>query len=393
MVIENLNDVLFEKCIEDILSMGKNRVFDLFDFMDIDDKIPRNILQIYLIEILLSMEKNKFIKAKKIFKIHFLNCETYECILNEIIRLFFKKKYLKARDIILHYLNKNPKDMYLFYVCHMIDFNFGFKDSMLKVLDVMQIKPENKFYSYYEGIKAFILSENSIYKQSFLAAKQALKMNKKDIYALHAICHYYYDTKKFVQGKKLMQNQRDLWMNNYSMRLHLSWHYALFLFYTHDLENIEKIYKFLRVKNNENALEDLDASSLAVRLKVLYNMRIDFIEADIKALFDSWNCFKELGFYFFNDFHAALVFVLANRVDLIDVLIKKTRLSLPFGFYKHKIKILKAIKYYHLKRYDKVIYLLDEKMDYSFMGGSRAQRNIIYEILKQAKLNLRRVNG
>lgn len=82
--------------------------------------------------------------------------------------------------------------MYLFYVCHMIDFNFGFKDSMLKVLDVMQIKPENKFYSYYEGIKAFILSENSIYKQSFLAAKQALKMNKKDIYALHAICHYYY---------------------------------------------------------------------------------------------------------------------------------------------------------------------------------------------------------
>ena len=34
-----------------------------------------------------------------------------------------------------------------------------------------------------------------------------------------------------------------------------------------------------------------------------------------------------------------------------------------------------------------------EKMDYSFMGGSRAQRNIIYEILKQAKLNLRRVNG
>ena len=68
MVIENLNDVLFEKCIEDILSMGKNRVFDLFDFMDIDDKIPRNILQIYLIEILLSMEKNKFIKAKKIFK-------------------------------------------------------------------------------------------------------------------------------------------------------------------------------------------------------------------------------------------------------------------------------------------------------------------------------------
>ena len=261
----------------------------------------------------------------------------------------------------MHYLNKNPKDMYLFYVCHMIDFNFGFKDSMLKVLDVMQIKPENKFYSYYEGIKAFILSENSIYKQSFLAAKQALKMNKKDIYALHAICHYYYDTKKFVQGKKLMQNQRDLWMNNYSMRLHLSWHYALFLFYTHDLENIEKIYKFLRVKNNENALEDLDASSLAFRLKVLYNMRIDFIEADIKALFDSWNCFKELGFYFFNDFHAALVFVLANRVDLIDVLIKKTRLSLPFGFYKHKIKILKAIKYYHLKRYDKVIYLLDEK--------------------------------
>ncbi|ENY6719669.1 hypothetical protein ACFZWW_000496 [Campylobacter jejuni] len=68
MVIENLNDVLFEKCIEDILSMGKNRVFDLFDFMDIDDKIPRNILQIYLIEILLSMEKNKFIKAKKYLK-------------------------------------------------------------------------------------------------------------------------------------------------------------------------------------------------------------------------------------------------------------------------------------------------------------------------------------
>ncbi|MBS4275879.1 hypothetical protein [Campylobacter vulpis] len=72
------------------------------------------------------------------------------------------------------------------------------------------------------------------------------------------------------------------------------------------------------------------------------------IELDVGALFKSWNCFGELRFYFFNDFHASLVFVLADKMELIDVLIKKTRSSLPFGFYKEKIKLLKAVKYFYL---------------------------------------------
>lgn len=380
VIVKNLDHILFEKCLEDIFSMSKNRVFDLFDFMN--DKIPKNILQLYLIEILLSMERNLFLKARKIFKLHFLNDQLDTSILDKVIKLLLKKKHLEARGIILQYLKKNPKDVYLFYVCHMIEFNFGLKNSMLETLNVMKINCEDKFYSYYEGIKAFILSENSIYDQSFLSAKRALKSNPKNIYAFHALCHYYHDTKKFNQGKKLMQNMRNLWANNYSMRLHLTWHYALFSLHTQDLKDMEKIYQFLRIKNIDG-LQDLDASSLAFKLKFLYD--IDLIRLDIKSLFKNWNHFEELGFYFFNDFHASLVFVLANRVDLVDLLIEKTRLSLPFGFYKEKIRLLKAVKYFYLKQYDKIFQMLDEKFDYAFMGGSMAQRSIIDEILEKAK--------
>ncbi|MBS4330231.1 hypothetical protein [Campylobacter vulpis] len=99
----------------------------------------------------------------------------------------------------MQYLNKNPKDVYLFYVCHMIEFNFGLKSFMLETLNVMKVNFADKFYSYYEGIKAFILNENCICNQSFSSAKYTLKNNRKNIYAFHALCHYY-------DAKKLMQN-------------------------------------------------------------------------------------------------------------------------------------------------------------------------------------------
>ena len=141
----------------------------------------------------------------------------------------------------------------------------------------------------------------------------------------------------------------------------------------------------MRIKNSEEGLEDLDASSLTFKLKILYGL---CIEIDIKNLLDSWSNFKALGFYFFNDFHAALVFALANRMDLMDRLIQVTRFSLPFGFYKQKKLLLEAVKNYYLGQYGKVVEALHQDMDCSFMGGSTAQRRIIYEMLEQSKLKI-----
>ena len=148
--------------------------------------------------------------------------------MQELIKLLLQKDYLRGRKLILEHLRSNPKDVYLFYLCHMIEFNFGMTKLMLETLSIMQVFDGDMFYSYYLGIKAFILSENLNFALALSVGKKALSLNGKDVYALHALSHCYLDTKKIRQGKKFMQKHAFVWKNNYAMRLHLYWHYAFF---------------------------------------------------------------------------------------------------------------------------------------------------------------------
>jgi hypothetical protein len=143
------------------------------------------------------------------------------------------------------------------------------------------------------------------------------------------------------------------------------------------------VYKSLRNKNGNNSLEDLDATSFLFRLSL--NDDSGSFNKEARELVNNWCNFDELGFYFFNDFHASLIFSLAGRVDLIDYLISQSKYSRPIGFQKTKITLLKAIKHHTLDEHLEVVNQLSKPLDFRFMGGSNAQRSIIGELLTHSK--------
>lgn len=400
MIIKNEYDVPFivsdeydinkiNSCMELILGMKENLILNNENFEDLSNCTSLSLLQMYCAEILLSMEKRKHIQAFEIIeKIKaFLKEEsdTRSLIVCSGLSALLAGDYYLARNSFYELLIRNPKDIFSFYVTHMIEFNNGMTSSMLETLHAVKDhwSKSDWFYGYCKGIEAFILNENGFYSESLSCGEEALLINKDDIYALHAICHHYYDTHAYRDGRIFMERHADSWKNSYGMRLHLYWHYALFLIKDNRRHLLDETYQLLRKKNSMDNLEDLDATSFLFRLSLdsdvgsLHNEAIDLVK--------SWDSHKELGFYFFNDFHAALIFSISGRIHLIDYLISQSKHSRPTGYYKTKVTLLNAIKYHALNEYEKVADLLSKPIDFRFMGGSNAQRSIIKDVLVNAK--------
>lgn len=388
MLFDYKKSILLERCIENLLSMKKNDV--LLDLINAKSKSVEFVC-IYIAELIISMEKSKFLEARKIYKNNSKYIKSYSYELDIAFNLMLERKYIEARKCIFDLLSIHSDDIYLFYLCHMLEFNSSLTRDMMQSLSLVKIKKTSKFYPYFKGIQSFILNENRFYKNAYIAAKESLKFNKLDIYAIHALCHYYHDTSKHREGKEFMEQMYDLWKNNYSMRIHLFWHYALFLIYTNEIgDKIENIFCNIRSKNIENGLEDLDISSFIFRLFMLNDMNVDFLKSELANIVDNWNN-ENLGFYFFNDFHASLVFSMANKFDLLDMVIKKSKYSFPRMYYKEKVALLRSLEFICLGKYKDVVNILEvfiKKDVYSFMGGSNAQRSIIFDIFNKAKMEV-----
>ncbi|AYA41021.1 hypothetical protein HZS38_11650 [Xenorhabdus nematophila] len=391
-IVSKQDDLLIiNECYSCMLGMKRNETISKINWHQSED-ISLSILQIHMINLLLSMEREKYLEAKSLLNI-LVNTTKKESderadIINAGINDLINANYSQARDNFYKCLLKYPKDILSFYTCHMIEFNNGMTENMLETLNLVNQSWDvnDEFYCYFKGIESFILSENGYHEEAHKSASISLSINKLDIYAIHAICHYFYDKKLFQEGKSWMDSTKEIWSNNYGMRLHLYWHYAIFLIMTSKEDQVINIYNQIRQKNNQHGLEDLDASSLLFRLMLICPRSKN--QENIIDLFESWNNKSELGFYFFNDFHAALAFCISEHFDMIDFLIENTEYSHPIGYFKTKVTLLLAIKHYGQGNYTEVVSLLDKPMSYKFMGGSHTQRSIIDEILHHSKLKL-----
>lgn len=383
--------LLIKKLTHEILGMDNRSVFNSLNFTN-PCTISLSLVQMYTIELLLSMERKKYIFAKELYTVLVSQeIKVKECRfskINEGIKFLIEGNFMFARDCFYYLSNINSKDAFSFYTCHMIEFNNGMVLSMLESLQVIKdiTKQNCEFYGYYKGIESFVLNENRYYNDAFISGHEAIELNKKNIYAIHAICHYYFDTKQYLKGKTFIESMKKNWIHNYGMRLHLLWHYALFMVETGDHKLLNEVYSLLRIKNCSHGLEDLDATSLLFRLMI--RNKLSKIKTNYFDLAECWSDKQELGFYFFNDFHAALIFGLTNNLEMIDFLMKTIKSSYPHGYEKTKYIIFKSIKSYFLGDFNEVVNLLNQPIDYKFMGGSNAQRSIIVDMLNKAKLNL-----
>ncbi|PTJ78929.1 hypothetical protein [Staphylococcus kloosii] len=352
------------------------------------------LLQLQTVELLSNMEKDSIKIALENISMLNRNSTINTEILqfNRALEYQLNNQYKKAHSLYRNILTKNPRNRLAFFAIHMLEFNLGWQKLMLEttriVLNQLEYKDDN-YYGYTKGIESFALIENGLYEEGKKAAIYALQINSKDIYSIHAMCHYFYEAGKYSDGINWMEKNKRYWISNRGMRIHVWWHLALFHFYDLNFQKVKTILNNeILVKNVKDGLEDLDATSIIWRLYLLGEDKV----CTYRTL-NNWDDYVNKTHFIFNDLHALMAYILKNDNKRIELLLKNVKerkrniidndhLNLLYGFYN-----------YGIKNYKEASNNLSLTINNPKFGGSNAQRDVIsltlfFSLFKSGNKNL-----
>lgn len=173
------------------------------------------------------------------------------------------------------------------------------------------------------GMAAFGFEECGDYSRAEAVGREAVELDPRDGWAVHAVAHVNEMRGDLDRGIPWLADNAAHWAPDSGFAFHNWWHLALLHLDRGDTKTVLELYDE-RIRPNPSAdivLEWLDASALLWRLK------LEGVETGER--FNSLaNCWKRAAtdtIYAFNDLHAVMAFLGANRMDDADRTIKAMR--------------------------------------------------------------------
>ena len=211
----------------------------------------------------------------------------------------------------------HPRDALALQSAHLLDFYRGdarnLRDRVAQVLPMWQA--DTPGYHAVLGMHAFGLEECNQFDQAEAAGRQAVELNPKDAWAIHAVAHVLEMRGEAEAGAKWLKSRTDDWSVENFFSVHNWWHLALFELDHDKIDEVLRLYdERVQADGSEVVLDMVDASALLWRL----HLRGIDVGARWQELADRWAPSVADGFYAFNDFHAMMAFVGADRQSLID---------------------------------------------------------------------------
>ena len=161
------------------------------------------------------------------------------------------------------------------------------------------------------SMHAFALHESGEYAAAEDAAHRALELEPRDMRAQHAMLHVFEMRGQPANGVRWAAARSAQWESH-----HMWWHLALYMLALRRPHGALTIYD-LRLQD-ESVAGMIDASALLWRLHLA---RVDVGER-FAALAERWADRAEDAFCAFNDLHAMMAFVGAERWDLARLLLR-----------------------------------------------------------------------
>ncbi|HKE94900.1 MAG TPA: tetratricopeptide repeat protein, partial [Povalibacter sp.] len=291
-------------------------------------------------------------------------------------------------DIVLDY----PRDLLALQVAHLGDFLLGhstmLRDRIAQVLPHWD--PSVPGYGYVLGMHAFGLEECGAYSQAEDIGRRALELNPRDPWAVHAVAHVMEMTGRVRDGIDWLTSREQDWAPDNGFAFHNWWHLALYHLDLGDTARVLDLYdRRIRPAASSMPLEMIDASAMLWRL----SLRGADVGPRWAALARSWESLAEHAYYAFNDVHAVMSFVGAQRSDLaqrtISSLHRKASGTDTNGMMSREVglPLAQALVAFGRGRYGEVIdLLLPLRAIASRFGGSHAQRDIVHLTLVEAAL-------
>ncbi len=207
---------------------------------------------------------------------------------------------------------EHPRDALALQVGHLVDFYTGdsrmLRDRIARALP--QWSAAMPGYHAIVGMHAFGLEETALYDRAEASGRRAVELEPRDAWAWHAVAHCLEMQGRQQEGIAWLTSDADAWSQDNFFAVHNWWHLALFHLDQDDTETALKLFDGpIHGARSEMVLGLVDASALLWRLH-LRGVRLGSRWA---AVADAWEPHAGAGNYAFNDAHAVMAFVGADR--------------------------------------------------------------------------------
>jgi tetratricopeptide (TPR) repeat protein len=215
----------------------------------------------------------------------------------------------------------HPLDALAIQVGHLVDFYTG--DSRMLRDRIARAIPHwsSRMPGYHAvlGMHAFGLEETGLYDRAEGLGRRAVELEPRDAWAWHAVAHCMEMQGRQSDGIRWLEGDPDAWSRDNFFAVHNWWHLALFHL---DLEEVQPVLGLydgpIRAARSPLVLDLIDASALLWRLQ----LRDLPVGGRWQELADAWEPLAGAGNYAFNDVHAMMAFVCADRPAAIESLLE-----------------------------------------------------------------------
>ncbi len=286
---------------------------------------------------------------------------------------------LVLEDLSIRY----PLDLLALQAGHQVDFFTGhsrmLRDRIARAEGAWHLGMPG--YHAVQSMYAFGLEETGDYARAEAIGRRAVGLEERDGWAWHAVAHVMEMQNRRRDGVAWLGARPQTWSDGSFFAIHNWWHLALFHL---GLDETDEVLKLVdaRILGTESAviLDMIDASAMLWRL----HLRGIDVGNRWQALADRWSVVAEAGNYAFNDLHAMMAFVGADRqADAARLLATQARaLQLDGDNAQFLCDVgraaTQAVHAFGAGRYAEAAQLLRPLRSKAYrFGGSHAQRDVI----------------
>ncbi len=214
----------------------------------------------------------------------------------------------RLEDLSLRY----PLDTLALQAGHQVDFFRGdsrmLRDRVARVLPAWDASIPG--WHAVLGMHAFGLEENGDYAQAESQGRRSVELEPRDSWGWHAVAHVHEMRNQPRDGIAWLQPHGATWSQGSFLATHNWWHLALCHLELDDHAQVLKLYdQAIGGTGSSVVMDMIDASAMLWRL----HLRGVDVGDRWQPLADRWHPLARAGNYAFNDFHAMLAFVGADR--------------------------------------------------------------------------------
>jgi tetratricopeptide (TPR) repeat protein len=287
-----------------------------------------------------------------------------------------------------------PRDAFALQAAHLMDFYRGdalnLRNRVSRVLPHWDASVPG--YSYVLGMHAFGLEEMNQYPEAEASALQALSLQAKDGWAVHAAVHVMEMQGRTDEGIAFLRSREGDWSPDNAFAFHNFWHLALFCMDGARYDDALALFdRHVHPEPAAYILSLVDATAL------LWRLQLEGVDVGDRVVHvaDDWEArlAEEAGFYAFNDVHAAMALGMAGRDNAMGELTNRMVLAArgrdPGAAITAQVGVplAQGIASFARGRYADAIAAIEPVRDIAHrFGGSHAQRDLLTLTLIEASI-------